>query len=190
MFASELRLVKRLSLLKKNGYVLEQLYSPLIVHTSDEHAELKEIGRSCITRHHAHHYLGFVRTQWTLFSKESPPRIKPLLYVYRVLLTGIHLMRTGIIEANLVRLNEVYPLSYIDDLVQAKLQGNEKSAALNIDVAFHEAECARLTRELEAAHKSSGLPDEPSAKDVLHDFVVRARLEDRDSGPLFGAAEG
>jgi hypothetical protein len=30
-------------LLKKNGYVLEQLYSPLIVHTTPEHAELKEI---------------------------------------------------------------------------------------------------------------------------------------------------
>src|SRR5439155_24558322 len=30
-------------LLKKNGYVLEQLYSPLIVHTTPEHGELKAI---------------------------------------------------------------------------------------------------------------------------------------------------
>ena len=30
-------------LLKKNGYVLEQLFSPLIVHTTPEHAELKRI---------------------------------------------------------------------------------------------------------------------------------------------------
>src|SRR5438552_17260921 len=30
-------------LLKKNGYVLEQLFSPLIVHTTAEHAELKKI---------------------------------------------------------------------------------------------------------------------------------------------------
>jgi uncharacterized protein len=30
-------------LLTKNGYVLEQPYSPLIVHTTSEHAELKEI---------------------------------------------------------------------------------------------------------------------------------------------------
>src|ERR1700754_4470679 len=27
-------------LLKKNGYVLEQLYSPLVLHTTPEHAEL------------------------------------------------------------------------------------------------------------------------------------------------------
>lgn len=32
-------------LLKKNGYVLEQLYSPLIVHTTPEHEELKIIAR-------------------------------------------------------------------------------------------------------------------------------------------------
>src|SRR2546426_8905908 len=32
-------------LLKKNGYVLEQLHSPLIVHTTQEHEELKEICR-------------------------------------------------------------------------------------------------------------------------------------------------
>jgi uncharacterized protein len=82
-------------LLKKNGYVLEQLFSPLVVHTTPEHAELKEIAKGCITKHHSHHYFGFAETQWKLFLKESPRRVKPLLYVYRVLLTGIHLMRTG-----------------------------------------------------------------------------------------------
>src|SRR5215210_3807063 len=30
-------------LLKKNGYVLEQVFSPHIVHTTPEHAELKQI---------------------------------------------------------------------------------------------------------------------------------------------------
>src|ERR1700677_3753492 len=41
-------------LLKKNGYVLEQLYSPLVVHATPEHAELKAIARGCTTRHHSH----------------------------------------------------------------------------------------------------------------------------------------
>src|SRR5215475_3110842 len=51
-------------LLKKNGYVLEQLFSPLIVHTTAEHEELKSICRSggrqsaghstgVITKHHS-----------------------------------------------------------------------------------------------------------------------------------------
>src|SRR6186997_1559157 len=39
-------------LLKKNGYVLEQLLSPLIVHTTTEHEELKAIAEGCMTRHH------------------------------------------------------------------------------------------------------------------------------------------
>ena len=101
-------------LLKKNGYVLEQVYSPLVVHTTPEHEELKEIAQGCITRHHSHHYFGFAETQWRLFEKERPRRVKPLLYVYRVLLTGIHLMRTGEVEANLVRLNEEARLPHVD----------------------------------------------------------------------------
>src|SRR5918998_1230678 len=99
-------------LLRKNGYVLEQLYSPLVVHTSPEHEELKAIAAGCVTRHHSHHYFGFAETQWKLFEKESPRRGKPLLYVFRVLLTGIHLMQTGVVEANLVRLNDEAKLPY------------------------------------------------------------------------------
>src|SRR5262252_5851438 len=105
-------------LLKKNGYVLEQLFSPLIVRTTPEHQELKAIcggddqrrltsaATGVITKHHSHHYFGFAETQWKLFLKESPRRVKPLLYVYRVLLSGIHLMRSGEVEANLLTLNE------------------------------------------------------------------------------------
>src|ERR1700723_158070 len=110
-------------LLKKNGYVLEQLYSPLVVHSTPEHEELKAIAKGCITRHHSHHYLGFAETEWKLLNKESPTKIKPLLYVYRVLLTGIHMMRTGEVEANLVKLNERYPLPYMPELVARKLAG-------------------------------------------------------------------
>jgi predicted nucleotidyltransferase len=113
-------------LLKRNGYVLEQLYSPLVVHTTPEHQELKEIAAGCVTRHHSHHYLGFAATQWDLFQKDEPPRIKPLLYVYRVLMTGIHLMRTGKVEANLVVLNDEFRLPYVPELVERKIHGAEK----------------------------------------------------------------
>src|SRR6059036_942183 len=117
-----------LLMLKKNGYVLEQLYSPLVVHTTPEHEELKAIASGCITRHHSHHYFGFAETQWKLFDKERARRVKPLLYVFRVLLTGIHLMRTGEVEANLKRLNELFRLPFIAELVARKLAGPEKSS--------------------------------------------------------------
>src|SRR5882762_4993070 len=149
-------------LLKKNGYVLEQLFSHLIVLTTPEHDELKAIARGCITKHHSHHYFGFAETQWKLFLKESPRRVKPLLYVYRVLLTGIHLMRTGEVEANLVTLNEEFRLPYITDLVARKLAGPEKSKLEDARLGFHESEYQRLRAELQTAHDGGTLPELPS----------------------------
>ena len=163
-------------MLKKNGYVLEQLYSPHIVRTTPDHEELKQIGKACVTKHHAHHYFGFAETQWKLFEKESPRRVKPLLYVYRVLLTGIHLMRTGEVEANLLRLNESFRLPYVDDLVQRKLAGAEQSAIGETDFSFHLSEYQRLRGVLQIAFEASALPQFPSAQPPLNDLLVRLRM--------------
>jgi predicted nucleotidyltransferase len=171
-------------LLKKNGYVLEQLFSPLVVHSTPEHEELKGIasggksGTGVITKHHSHHYFGFAETQWKLFEKERPRRVKPLLYVYRVLLTGIHLMRTGKIEANLVTLNQEFRLPYIPDLVARKLVGPEKSTLKDADVTFHESEYQRLRSELQMAHDASQLPELTSGETraALNELLIRVRL--------------
>jgi predicted nucleotidyltransferase len=163
-------------LLRKNGYVLEQLLSPLVVHTTPEHAELKEIARHCVTRHHAHHYLGFAETQWRLFQKNDPPRVKPLLYVYRVLLTGIHLMRAGVVQANLKLLNEEFKLPYLPELIERKVGGTEKVRLELADLEFHRREYERLRAELDQAHRESRLPEVPSGMPALHDLLVRIRL--------------
>ena len=169
-------------LLRKNGYVLEQLLSPLVVRTTPEHAELCALANGCVTRHHAHHYLGFAETQWNLFAKEAPPRVKPLLYVYRVLLTGIHLMRTGILEANLVRLNEEYRLAYIAELVARKVNTAEKATLTDADREFHEGEYRRLRARLEEEYAASTLPEVASARDELNRLLVRLRLAERQIG--------
>ncbi len=175
-------------MLKKNGYVLEQLLSPLVVHTTPEHEELKSIAKDCVTRFHAHHYLGFAATQWKLFVKDEPPKVKPLLYVYRVLLTGIHLMRHGEIEANLLQLNEDAKLPYIDELVERKLSGPEKGRLNTVDVDFHQREYERLVTELETASERSALPERPSGKNRLNDLLVRLRLRTADhDGTNYGS---
>jgi len=168
-------------MLRRNGYVLEQIFSPLIVFATPEHDELKSIAANCITRHHAHHYLGFAATQWKLFAKESPPRVKPLLYVYRVLLTGIHLMRTGQVEANLITLNETAELPYLDDLIAQKQTGPEKGTLHTTDLDFHTREYERLTQELESAHEQSSLPEMPTARPALNDLLVQLRLKAIDN---------
>lgn len=166
-------------MLKRNGYVLEQLYSPLVLQTSDLHEQLKELGRGCITRYHVHHYLGFSRNQWQLLMKDAPPRVKPLLYVYRVLLTGIHLMRTGEIEANLPRLNEYFKLTYLDELIERKRTGCEQERLSDADLSFYEDEFTRLQGELERAGEQSTLPDLPASRKQLSDLLVTTRLKGR-----------
>ena len=162
-------------LLRRNGYVLEQLLSPLVVHCTAEHEELKQIAPLCITRNHAHHYLGFAATQWNLFLKQDPPRVKPLLYVYRVLLTGTYLMQTGTLEANICNLNEHFKLPYIDELVARKTSGQEKQSLEEADIEFHSKEIQRLTQKLEQSHAESELPEAPSAFDALDDLLKRVR---------------
>lgn len=165
-----------LLLLKKNGYVLEQLYSPLIVKTSPEHEELKSIAKDCITRHHVYHYTNFAETQWGLLEKQQPPTAKALLYVYRVLLTGIHLMQTGEIEANLVRLNEHFQLPYIGRLIEQKTTSKEKGGVNEKELPFHRGEYERLQSLLTAAFDKTALPSSPTARPQLNDLLIRLRV--------------
>ncbi|NBE54625.1 nucleotidyltransferase domain-containing protein [Streptomyces sp. YC537] len=160
-------------MLRRNGYVLEQLLSPLVVHTSDAHAELAALAPQVLTAHHAHHYRGFATTQWRLFDKTR--ELKPLLYAFRVLLTGIHLMRSGELQAHLPTLiGLVDAPAYLPELVAAKAEAEHGGA--DVEHARVVADIEALHARLDAAQEASALPDAPSAYDALHDFVVRARL--------------
>lgn len=172
-------------LLRNNGYVLEQLYSPLVVHTTPEHDELKHIARGCITSGCARHYLGFAANQWMLFGKESPRRVKPLLYVFRVLLTGIHLMRTGEVNASLPDCNTALGhdrLPWIDELIARKRAGAEQGTLDVTDHARFEREFVRLRSLLSSEAERSALPEAPTASAALRDLLRRVRLSWRSSG--------
>ncbi|MET9910540.1 nucleotidyltransferase domain-containing protein [Streptomyces sp. NPDC006476] len=162
-------------MLRRNGYVLEQLLSPLVVHTTDAHRELTALAPGVLTAHHAHHYRGFATTQWRLFEKTG--ELKPLLYTYRVLLTGIHLMRSGEVQAHLpTLLGEVTEApAYLPELIAAKVEREHGDA--DVDHARVEADVERLHGVLDRAQEASELPDAPRVYDALHDFVVRVRLE-------------
>ncbi|MFV8183126.1 DNA polymerase beta superfamily protein [Streptomyces sp. AF1B] len=161
-------------MLRRNGYVLEQLLSPLVVHTTDAHRELAALAPAVVTRHHAHHYRGFARTQWRLFDKTG--ELKPLLYTFRVLLTGIHLMRSGQVQAHLpTLLGEMEAPAYLADLIAAKAEQEHGEA--DVDHARVQADVERLHVVLDEAQTASALPDAPAVHDAMHDLVVRIRLE-------------
>lgn len=162
-------------LVRNNGYILEQIFSPIVVTGQDFLDELRPLAHGCITRHHYHHYQGFYASQRKLLTKENPKRVKPLLYAYRVLMTGIHLLRSGEIEANLVRLNEHFHFAFLDELISRKV-GGENTAVGDLDWSFHEARLGELEARLDQAFNDSPLPDERDKKPVS-DFLVALRLD-------------
>ncbi|MFT5355238.1 MAG: putative nucleotidyltransferase [Polyangiales bacterium] len=159
-----------------NGYVLEQLFSPLVVLTTPAHEELMELGKGCITRPTVRHYKGFARGRRKRLA-EPKATVKHLLYAYRVYLTGIHLMRTGDVVSHIRVLNEHFKLPQIGELVARKREGAEKMPLKPKEMSAHEAYLDALESELQAAHDTSALPLEPTSTDALGDFVVRLRLE-------------
>ena len=162
-------------MLNKNGYVLEQLYSPLVVLGGSDFEELRELGKGCITRHLYHHYRGFSHGQIRQFETEFPMRVKTLLYVYRVLMTGIWVLERGEVEANLLRLNDSFRLPFIIDLIEQKRQEN---AILDEGgLSMYEESIVRLQERLESAFQDSVLPESPAHEEAMNDFLIRLRVK-------------
>lgn len=161
-------------LCRHNGYVLEQIFSPLIVYGADFLTHLRPLAARCVTRHCYHHYRGFLETQRKLMAKEEVVRAKTLLYAYRVVMTGIHLLETGQVEAHLPTLNERFQLPFIKDLIARKAAA-ETGALPELDLPFHRTELDHWHGRLDEAFAASQLPTEPPIEE-LHQFLVELRL--------------
>ncbi|MGK5681477.1 nucleotidyltransferase domain-containing protein [Actinoplanes sp. URMC 104] len=157
----------------RNGYVLEQLLSPLVVTTTSLHRDLVALAPSFVTSGHAHHYLGFATSQERLFARTG--RLKAALYWLRVLLTGRHLMRTGELETDLGVLGAQVP--YVPALIELKRSAEKAPFPAELLDRLY-ADAAALRAGLEEDRDASRLPARPAPSAVaeLHDLVVAARL--------------
>ena len=108
-----------------------------------------------------------------LIKKQPAKTAKAVLYAYRVLLTGIRLLRTGQIEANLLRLNEDVKSSLIDDLIAMKTE--EKVAPTGLDWPVHAVRLDELEKALDRAFDESTLPEDRD-RQAVNDFLVQLRL--------------
>ena len=97
-----------------------------------------------------------------------------MLYAYRVLMTGIHLLRTGEVEANLLRLNTHFGFAFLDELIARKV-GGENIAVGGLDWPLHEARLAELDARLDQAFQESKLPEDRDRKPV-NELLARLRL--------------
>ncbi|HYG75945.1 MAG TPA: nucleotidyltransferase domain-containing protein [Planctomycetota bacterium] len=164
-----------LLLTRKNGYVLEQIFSPLIVYDGGHLDELRALARGAMTRHVVHHYKGFFRTQEKLVLKDAQPTAKALLYLFRVAMTGLHLLRTGEVEANILKLNENFKLPFIADLVARKMSGKEKGRLQPEEFSGFLDHARVLEAQLDPAAESSTLPESVQNFSALNEFLLRLR---------------
>ncbi len=162
-------------MLERNASALEQIFSPHVVVADETFETLKTLAAGCVTRNHFHHYNGFARSQWAMHVHSS--RLKPLLYSFRAYLTGIHLVSTGEVEANLEVLAEQYEEPLILELIREKRGGHETMEAPDHAVEFQEVR-DRLKVGLHQAFDSSRLREAPSDRThrSMSDYLVDRRL--------------
>lgn len=161
-----------LLLIKGNGNILEDIFSPLILHTSPLHEELKVLARGCISKQCAAHYRGMAYNQQRRMQLND---VKKLLHCYRCLLMGIHLMKSGTLEMNVVELAQAYGYTQVQDIIAMKRSGIEGISQTEM---VWQSECIEsLYVQLESATQQSQLPERTpqSVKDELEQVLIRVR---------------
>lgn len=155
-------------------YEIENLFSPLVVHTTPEHQELKEIVESGLSVRLADNYLSRAEKHWHEFCvRPHTTSLANILYLYRTLLTGIHLLRTGEIQVNLKTLGEEADLPAIDDLFEYWLADSEEHRISKSEIESYEPEYKRLVAEFKSAFAKSTLPKQPGGHEELKALLIR-----------------
>ncbi|MCI0657369.1 MAG: hypothetical protein L0170_09905 [Acidobacteria bacterium] len=92
-----------------------------------------------------------------------------------MLLTGIHVLRSGEIEANLPKLLGILPQAGVEELMAAKVKEKAGIGGAT-DLEPHLRALEALKGTLEESFRSSPLPEEPRKARELDQFLVRLRL--------------
>ena len=149
--------------LKANPNVLECLWSPLVEHVTPLAADLRERRGMFLSRVAYDTFNGYVDSQFrklqNTLARGDPAKPKHVMHLIRLLLSGLHLVRTGDLQ--------IRP----DDADRARLLAIKRG-----EFALGEADAWRrsLHEELDAAMPSSPLPDEPDVA-AANAFLIRAR---------------
>ena len=159
-----------------NGNMAERIlsrYQLIDPSTSEEVRELQALAQGALSRRFARHYGGFFRG--CCREHEREPTAKTMLYSYRVALTGIHLLRTGQLNANLADLAPDYGFSDVDELIALKRSATEQGALPELLDAQHRTRWPTLDAMLGQSKESSSLPTECANSDDVHAWLVQTR---------------
>jgi predicted nucleotidyltransferase len=158
-------------LAKHDLYTLEQVFSPRVVLGKEFLDQLRPLAARCISRHCYHDFCKDLDAQLQRLEKESIKRIAILLPAYRIVLTGIHLLRTGQYQVNLTELNQQFNLTCINELMR-----RERGTLMEHEYDLHRLQMEKLKSQLDKAFVDSNLPEAPPL-DELNSFLIDLRLK-------------
>lgn len=164
-------------LLKGNGNMLERIFSPFQLFVTEEAEQLKKLKEAYISKRFFHHYSGFFQKKCSEILKSDLFRIKPLLYIYRVALTGIHLLKTGEVVGDVKMLAPEYGFDEALELIKIYSETSEKKCLDESAAKQFVDRWPELERSLEEAHASSLLPETPADMKKCSDWLVEVRLK-------------
>ena len=148
--------------LKANPSILETLWTPIVLHADEVGQELRAMRDAFLSKHLYKTYSGYVLSQFrrmrNSFEKKGMYKTKHAMHLIRLLLSGIHALRTGEIRVDVTE--------HRQELLAVR------SGALAFDQA--QARALELDREFQEAYADTRLPDRPDYKRV-NEFLVRTR---------------
>jgi hypothetical protein len=148
--------------LKANPNVLECLWTPLVEHTTPLADQLLAMRQAFLSKLVYQTYNGYVLGQFKKLEQDlrarGEVRWKHVMHLVRLLLSGIALLRDGIV------------------VVRVEDERDRLLAIRNGEVAWNEVDAWRLVlhRDLDAAYASTRLPDRPDY-DAANRYLVEAR---------------
>lgn len=162
-------------LLQGNGNLLERLCSPFQLVEGALADQLRALVPAALSRRCHKHYHGYCRGMQAEHLRDGG-RVKSMLYVYRVGLTGRHALLTGEIVADLPTLAEVYGFPELHELIARKTGGTEKGALTESESERYRERWDELISALDAALDASVLPNTPPGFDAVEQWLVGTRL--------------
>lgn len=159
-------------MLSGNGNFLERVLGRMVAQGSPWLDELRGVARRSLSRRVHRHYRGFAQNQLRFAERE--PSAKKLLYVLRTATTGLHLLETGELEADLTRLMGPYGLSDAEELLERKRAGERAGLPAEV-VSRWRPRIDALFARLDAARDASPLPEDPPNEPEVRGWLLSLR---------------
>ena len=165
-----------------NVNFIEQVNSPYEIYSRKKyHDKLKELSQLALTKEAYAHFSGFTKHTEHHAKKEKYMKIKRDLYLLRMLMQGINVLRTGKFESDIKRLNKkkYFQFPIVDELVELKVGAEQSSLKSQRKGNEVKALAAKLTDELNTAYSETKIKERPTENDwrKANNFLLKVRRD-------------